>query len=629
MGKHGFLKAKGDDFEFEDGTVARFWCVNFNGGANFPELDYSKKLAKRLAKMGINLVRFHQLDAEWNTPNIFNFTKGLRCAKTTEFDEESMNLLDYFIYCLKNEGIYCYLDMLTYRRFKTEVVIEKAPLLEDTARPYCIYNRRMIELQKKYAYDLWNHVNPYTGLAYKDDPVFVMTEIINETDLFLERRPIKMEPYASEFRQMFSKWVSEQGISYDTQNCDINSPTDDILIQFKVYLQEKYYLEMYKCLREAGVKIPIAGTNWVVTPANVKTQLVTDFMDTHTYYYDWRWREFEKFFLNTSITQAADSPLTECVRQRVFGKPLYVSEWDMPWPNEFRAESPIYYAAIGALQGWSGLAIHAYSYCSNQSNMKMLGKEVSSTQIGSVPYREGVFSTWNDPAKFGLFYHAALITRRGDVSPANNKVVFKVDSMTEYNEEILKGAVEVSQIAVQFDDEEKTGVKYAEQSIIDLSKDEVYSDNKQLYRNRSKKFGKIDTPKTKCAYGFLGKNSPVEMEGLKISCKTDFSVIALSSLTDENIDESKSMLLTTVGRAKNTDAVFNNDQMLDFGKPPVLIEVIEANIEIKTTVKNLNVWAVNTEGHYIGTVPIKYEDGVLKVELGENSYSMYYLIQAE
>ena len=44
--------------------------------------------------------------------------------------------------------------------------------------------------------------------------------------------------------------------------------------------------------------------------------------------------------------------------------------------------------------------------------MKMLGKEVSSSAIG-VPYREGIFSTWNDPAKFGLFCHAALITRRG------------------------------------------------------------------------------------------------------------------------------------------------------------------------------------------------------------------------
>ena len=77
-GKHGFLKVSGDQFVFEDGTAARFWGTNFNGGANFPEFDYAEKVAKRLAKIGVNIVRFHQLDSEWNTPNIYQFTKGER-----------------------------------------------------------------------------------------------------------------------------------------------------------------------------------------------------------------------------------------------------------------------------------------------------------------------------------------------------------------------------------------------------------------------------------------------------------------------------------------------------------------------------------------------------------------------
>ena len=49
-GKHGFMKASGSHFAFEDGTPARFWGVNFNGGACFPEFDYSEKVARRLAK---------------------------------------------------------------------------------------------------------------------------------------------------------------------------------------------------------------------------------------------------------------------------------------------------------------------------------------------------------------------------------------------------------------------------------------------------------------------------------------------------------------------------------------------------------------------------------------------------
>ena len=75
-GKHGFVKADGDDFRFEDGTLARFWGVNFNGGANFPEHDYARTVARRLAMAGVNIVRFHQLDAEWDTPNLFAYNKG-------------------------------------------------------------------------------------------------------------------------------------------------------------------------------------------------------------------------------------------------------------------------------------------------------------------------------------------------------------------------------------------------------------------------------------------------------------------------------------------------------------------------------------------------------------------------
>ena len=213
-GKHGFMKADGSRFSFEDGTPARFWGVNFNGGACFPSFDYSEKVARRLAMTGINLVRFHQLDAEWNTPNIFSFSKGERIGSTLKLHPESMKRLDYLIKCLKDEGIYVYLDMNTYRNFKSGDGVENPFELQDAADPYCYYNRRLIELQKKFICDIWNHVNPYTGLAYKDDPVIVLTEIINERDFFGRER-LKIEPYTSEFREVFRAWCRENGKDID------------------------------------------------------------------------------------------------------------------------------------------------------------------------------------------------------------------------------------------------------------------------------------------------------------------------------------------------------------------------------------------------------------------------------
>jgi hypothetical protein len=257
--------------------------------------------------------------------------------------------------------------------------------------------------------------------------------------------------------------------------------------------------------------------------------------------------------------------------------------------------------------------------------MNILGKEIFAPTIGGIAYRAGSFSTWNDPAKFGLFYHAVLMTRRGDVKKAEKVIRVKPTSLLKWNQDHVGGFCETSKV-VMADFDEQDNVCANEP----LSNDEyVISDTGELYRNWKKPIGYIDTDRTKCAYGFLGRNDAIELKGVKINGVTDFAVVALSSLTDSPISESDNMLLTTVGRAENTDAKFFGDVMTEYGKPPVVVEVIEAEIEIETNREGLTVWAVSPEGIYIGRVPTVYEDGKLKFKTGETAQSMYYLIQAE
>ena len=87
----------------------------------------------------------------------------------------------------------------------------------------------------------------------------------------------------------------------------------------------------------------------------------------------------------------------------------------------------------------------------------------------------------------------------------------------------------------------------------------------------------------------------ISLSGMKVRSKTDFAVIALSSLTDTPISTSDNILMTTVGRAQNTDAKFFKEYMLEIGKPPVLIESIEAEIELETVHADLQVWAISPE----------------------------------
>jgi hypothetical protein len=173
---------------------------------------------------------------------------------------------------------------------------------------------------------------------------------------------------------------------------------------------------------------------------------------------------------------------------------------------------------------------------------------------------------------------------------------------------------------------------------IDHDPDLIVSDNGQVWRSLSRKFGCIDTPMTKIVYGRLtaGRNasaaamSGTEVSGMKVVSKSDFAVIALSSLTDAPIEKSDNMLLTTIGRARNTDAQFDGIKMLEVGRAPILAEVVDAEISIRTDNKDLRVWGVNAEGFYAGNIPARWEDGWLSFRVGdENNPACYYLIVAD
>lgn len=646
-GNHGFVRADGDDLRFEDGTLAKFWGVNFNGGACFPDKDYAPKVAARLAQAGCNIVRLHQLDAQWDTPNIFSYSKGKRVTTTRVLDPKSMDHLDWLIACLKEEGIYIYLDMMTYRKFKEGDEVAFHEMLMDAGKPWNLVDARMIELQKEYCTQLWTHVNPYTGLAYKDDPAFVLTEISNENDLFqdapMKKREYQVVPhYIRQFRHRFRDWLKEQELEFDWEGCDLYC-TDMPMIRFKMDLTEAYYQTMYDHLRSIGVRIPIAGTNWSRCDGFIKTHEAMDFTDSHHYFYDWKWGNTERVCANRSIT-SAEQVFPNMARMKLPGKPFFISEWDMPWPNSYRAEGPIYYAAVGALQNWSGFTVHTYSYSSRLERGSVLGRELS-TPVGGVPYREGIFSTWNDPAKFGLFYHSALLFRRGDVSPATKKVAAYSTDLSKLPSKAMQGLLEQHRVATTFTQQLPEGYDQAVPADAAYPHPEagrIVSDNGQLWRDLKKRIGAVDTERTKILYGFLGlggnvasnkvrTSQGIRLTGMTVDCATDFAVVALSSLTDEPISRSDNMLLTTVGRARNTDPVFDGEKMLEVGKPPILAEVITATIRLETEHgAAMKVWGVNAEGFYSGNIPTTYENGILTFTVGdEENPACYYLIVKE
>ena len=646
-GKHGFLKADGDQFRFEDGTPGKFWGVMFNGGANFPTHEYAQQVARRLAMAGCNIVRLHQLDAEWCVPNIYQMYAGPRLKDTRHMCPESLERLDYLIWCLKQEGIYITIDMVTYRKFKTGDGVKFANDLADAARFYSMYDPVMIDLQKEYMTNLWDHYNPYTGLKYKDDPVFVMCTIVNENNLFYDRSVrkdyVRIPYYDDMFRDLFSDWLKENGIEYDAYGCSMFAH-DKPMVDFKMYLSEKYYKEMMEHTRAIGVKIPAVVSNWLHSNAEVKLGQFSDYTDMHKYLSDWHWGEKEKVSWHKCITDG-ESMLGNMGRVKLHNKPVFFSEWDITWPNAYRALGVPHMAAVACLQNWSGMTIHTYSYSNFLDRIDIMGKESSSDSIGSIAYRDGYFSIWNDPTKMNLFYHAALMLRRGDVQPAKKVVGATLsEPLSKLNFQAFTSLVERHRIETILDDTDTSGFDRIVKDTDVVPREDpqrIEADTGELWRDLRRSIGAVDSPRTKIVYGMLGRYTAndtrrrdilgleLKLNDMTVDCLTDFGVVALSSLTDAPITASDHMLLTTIGRARNTGAQFDGEKMIDVGHAPIVSEVIEADIAIRTEQTSLRVWAVNAEGYYVGNLDTTYEDGWLKFHVGDSFPAAHYLIMAE
>jgi len=147
-GKHGFLNVNTStgNYEFDDGTPVKFWGTCLWGNDCTPPKDKAPMIAERLARAGVNCVRWAM-------------TANLPYTSADYRDRH-----DFFYYQLQQRGIYM------------------VWLLSSSYNPEKMFEASWLTPQK--AFDNFNHTNPYTGLQYKNDPSLVGVEITNEMAMF-------------------------------------------------------------------------------------------------------------------------------------------------------------------------------------------------------------------------------------------------------------------------------------------------------------------------------------------------------------------------------------------------------------------------------------------------------------
>ncbi|KPJ58997.1 MAG: hypothetical protein AMJ46_12945 [Latescibacteria bacterium DG_63] len=180
-GSLGYVHVGQDGHLYVGGKRIRFLGVNICGGATFPEKEEAEKIASRLAKFGVNIVRFHHMDASWETFNIFDRTFG----NTRHLNKEALDRLDYFVAQLKENGIYVDLNLLVSRRFSSAdgLLTEIDAVDWKDQQVLGFFVDQVTELEKEYARQLLTHRNPYTGLTYAEDPAVAFVETVNEQGL--------------------------------------------------------------------------------------------------------------------------------------------------------------------------------------------------------------------------------------------------------------------------------------------------------------------------------------------------------------------------------------------------------------------------------------------------------------
>ena len=615
-GRRGFVRAKGDQFVHGDGTPARFWGGNLAAYVLFstPRQNVARQ-AHRMAQLGYNLMRIHHHDSGWVKPNIFD----RRYQDTRHLSSESLENLDWWIKCLKDEGIYVWLDMHVGRAFNTADGITQGSAEIERAKGiikgFDYYNSQAQDLMMEFHHKYLNHENRYTKLRYKEDPAVMGVLITNEDDLTHHggnlMLPDKNTPahnalwtqgykaFASQYHlpanRVFQTWVA--------------GPS-------KLYLNEvehNFNQKMIGDLRSLGLKAPIATTNfWGNNPLFSLPALTDgDMIDVHSY----------------GLSEAMDANahyegnyISWIAQAQVYGKPLTITEWNVEYPKVDRFTSPLYVASISSLQGWDAPMIYNYS------------------QVPLIPPgRPDVWSTFFDPSLTGVMPAAALLFRQGHVAPAKTTYCLMINPDQLFNRDLMpnksatiRTLAEQSKLTIGLPQvkelpwlkpikpsDDVTLIDDLDHDFIPEGQNYVRSDTDELTRDWVRGIQVIDTPKTQSVSGWIGGKT-LKTQDVNFQTSTRKAVLVLSSIDNRPLSTSGFIMITAMARVLPGPG----------SGVPLLSEPVLAKISMRSQKVGLQLIALNADGLEISRSTPKRVGGMLNFELPTGGGTHWYALKS-
>ena len=590
VGKFGFVRAAANgtlEFERAPGKPVRFFGVNLCMSANFIPHEAADRLAENLKRHGYNCVRLHHYD---------NDLTDYSSREEAAFHPEKLDQFDYLAAVLKKRGLYLTIDLHSSRRpagmsagfFKSSIAVSE----------------HSMRLWKDFAKKLLTHKNPYTGLAWGEDPALMAIVLVNEDAL---REVWHGAPKL--YRQAFEEWKKKRGI-----RTGIASNSDRIFLRFLHECQEKAIKEEIRFVREElKVKIPLTGSNFGNTFDLIPNRCRFDIVDNH-YYYDHptfpetQWMGMpEAHHQRSPIADNAALP-ARLLPRRVENKPFMVTEYNYCYPNIYRSCGGALMGGYAALQDHQALFRFAWAHHWTRA-------------VG--PASTSRFDSASDPLVQFTDRITSAAFLRGDVTPAQEKVILELEQQALFRDFPLQvsGRQAMLGLITATGCRMRDGRPGALPPEIAVSPEKLATRHPAVARNlaaaqrgepirsitgeltlepKQNRFV-INTPRL----AVLSLENGSATAGMfTVSGVTMFTTAALISLDGKPLTDSRNILVLHLTNTLASDAVFSPDLRIvrKDGKQPLLVKRSSAEITLRTPAL-YSVQALAADGSVLGKLP--------------------------
>lgn len=425
-------------FEDEPNTKVKFYGGNLNGSyGTDPTKAEMVIMADRIAAMGYNVVRYSSIDQD------YSWAKGLMkplTSTTVELDSTKLDNFDYFNALLKARGIYIDLDILAFANFENVPSIGKAVYGSTPSRFLATLLPDGQAIWQSFAYQLFNHVNPYTTVALKDEPQIMGVSPMNEVILY--NGDYSNPNFNAWVLADFKQFLSSKGkptttiTAFPNSFWGASSTIRDDLAEYFTEKQFATYGAMKSYLQDTiGVKAPIGGINFINDSLANYWRTQADVHETHLYngIVDGRGSSFKYNPLSHprySMIFAPESSANYVPQYGSFifknyipglalgqsyNKPFALTEFNHEFPNKGRDDIGLMTAATGAYQGWDML--NRFDYVSRVNEAVNQSVQGGTTSFDSLT---DVIATMSE-------YQGTLVFRQAHLTPADAKFVIVRD----------------------------------------------------------------------------------------------------------------------------------------------------------------------------------------------------------